>query len=118
MSEVAGGDRDTEKTGRGIASRRAWVGQVVRGKALSYHEGTNTVVNAQLIILPLHRNGKSKASLWRRLDALVAQTTMPEEFQSRHVSCLCNDCGSRFDTTFHIHGLQCTSCGGYNTRRV
>lgn len=46
------------------------------------------------------------------------QTPMPTEYRDMRVRLLCNDCNTRFETAFHVVGHKCTSCGGYNTRRL
>ena len=57
-------------------------------------------------------------SQWNQIDQLIAETTMPEEYQDWHVKILCSDCHQESMTNFHIIGMKCQSCGGYNTRRI
>ncbi|KAF8015052.1 hypothetical protein BT93_H0750 [Corymbia citriodora subsp. variegata] len=54
---------------------------------------------------------------WRMLDAEIAATVMPEEYQYE-VSILCNDCNKTGKVPFHIFGLKCRDCCSYNTRRI
>jgi RING finger/CHY zinc finger protein 1 len=43
---------------------------------------------------------------------------MPVEYRNMSVNVLCNDCSIEFETVFHVAGFKCSTCGGYNTRRV
>ncbi|XP_074268332.1 E3 ubiquitin-protein ligase MIEL1-like [Silene latifolia] len=52
---------------------------------------------------------------WERLDAEVAATPMPDEYQYE-VLVLCNDCSSTSTVRFHIFGHKCSDCNSYNTR--
>jgi RING finger/CHY zinc finger protein 1 len=54
---------------------------------------------------------------WKRMDLIIREWPMPGEYASVICKCLCNDCGEFSQTPFHIHGLKCQKCGGYNTRR-
>lgn len=54
---------------------------------------------------------------WRIRDEEVANTPMPEEYRHRTEAILCNDCGLRCATPFHVLGLKCGHCNSYNTRR-
>ena len=55
---------------------------------------------------------------WIHIDRLIQETTMPENYQNWEVKILCSDCHEETNTIFHIIGLKCMSCGGYNTRRI
>ena len=55
---------------------------------------------------------------WKQIDQIVQETTMPEEYQNWSVKILCSDCHNESNVKFHIIGLKCQSCGGYNTRRI
>jgi len=57
-------------------------------------------------------------SVWQSLDEEVAATPMPEEYADMMVTVLCNDCHKQGDVKFHIVGLKCSHCGGYNTRQI
>jgi len=48
----------------------------------------------------------------------VAATPMPPEYANMRVGILCNDCHAKGEVAFHIVGLKCGDCGGYNTRQV
>ena len=52
------------------------------------------------------------------MDEVVAQTPMPLEYRTWAVEVLCNDCHETSSTLFHVVGLKCGNCGGYNTRRT
>ena len=52
------------------------------------------------------------------MDEVVAQTPMPLEYRTWAVEVLCNDCHETSSTLFHVVGLKCGNCGGYNTRRA
>ncbi|CBZ53309.1 hypothetical protein NCLIV_030960 [Neospora caninum Liverpool] len=54
---------------------------------------------------------------WERLDEEVARTPLPDELR-RKATAICNDCGARSEVDYHIVGLKCGSCGGYNTREM
>lgn len=58
------------------------------------------------------------SALWRRLDAEVAATRMPEEYRRWRVSISCNDCQGGGSVPFHVLGLKCPGCSSYNTRRL
>ena len=47
---------------------------------------------------------------------IVVET--PEEYQNWSVKILCSDCHNESNVNFHIIGLKCQSCAGYNTRRI
>ncbi len=57
------------------------------------------------------------AGVWARLDAEVAATPMPAEYDGVRVSVVCADCNTSGDAPFHVVGLRCGACGGYNTAR-
>ncbi|KAF4641671.1 CHY zinc finger domain-containing protein [Toxoplasma gondii GAB2-2007-GAL-DOM2] len=57
------------------------------------------------------------ARIWERLDEEVARTPLPEELR-RKATAICNDCGTRSEVDYHIVGLKCRNCGGYNTREM
>lgn len=58
-----------------------------------------------------------KSEDWRMLDAEIAATVMPKEYQYK-VTILCNDCNKAGHVPFHIFGLKCSECRSYNTRRI
>ena len=51
------------------------------------------------------------------LDQEIEQTPMPPEY-NYDVQILCNDCHKESEAKFHIFGMKCIHCSGYNTRRV
>lgn len=57
-------------------------------------------------------------TLWDYLDAEVLATTMPKEYENYLVDILCKDCHKVSKVKFHIVGLKCLHCGGYNTCRT
>uniref|UniRef100_A0A2M3Z639 Putative vitellogenin n=1 Tax=Anopheles braziliensis TaxID=58242 RepID=A0A2M3Z639_9DIPT len=56
--------------------------------------------------------------LWEFLDAEVAATPMPKEYENYFVDILCKDCHKESTVKFHVVGLKCTHCGAYNTCRT
>jgi RING finger/CHY zinc finger protein 1 len=52
------------------------------------------------------------------IDAEIENTPMPEEYKEFFVNILCNDCQGTSNVKFHVIGLKCQQCGGYNTRKV
>jgi len=57
-------------------------------------------------------------SVWESIDEAVANTPMPEIYLNYHVSILCRDCHETSKVLFHVVGLKCSECGGYNTTRI
>lgn len=53
--------------------------------------------------------------LWERLDAEIADTPMPLPYQKLFRSILCKDCSVLSTAPFHVVGMKCSACGGYNT---
>jgi len=58
------------------------------------------------------------STVWQGIDEAVANTQMPEIYRTYHVSILCRDCHEESKVVFHVLGLKCGSCGGYNTTRI
>lgn len=52
------------------------------------------------------------------LDEEIGMFEMPDEYKDMMVQILCNDCHGKTMTNFHVIGLKCHECGGYNTRRI
>lgn len=52
------------------------------------------------------------------LDEEIEAIEMPEEYRDMMIDILCNDCHEKSNVKFHIIGLKCGECGGYNTRRI
>jgi len=57
-------------------------------------------------------------SVWEHFDEAVQSTPMPEIYRNYRVSVLCRDCHETSKVIFHVIGLKCDSCGGYNTTRI
>ncbi|PFH38730.1 CHY zinc finger domain-containing protein [Besnoitia besnoiti] len=55
--------------------------------------------------------------IWERLDEEVERTPLPDELK-RKAFAKCNDCDAKTQVDYHIVGLKCGNCGGYNTREV
>jgi RING finger/CHY zinc finger protein 1 len=51
------------------------------------------------------------------IDQEIINTPMPQDY-NYNVKILCNDCHVESDTKFHIIGLKCLECNGYNTKQV
>lgn len=58
------------------------------------------------------------AVYFRMLDALLEAEVLPEEFQGRTQSILCNDCDARGTVPFHFVYNKCGQCSSYNTRVI
>ena len=56
-------------------------------------------------------------STWKVIDGIIAQTPMPEEHCLWKVEILCADGHEKSKPPFHVEGLKCGACGGYNTTR-
>ncbi|TNV76650.1 hypothetical protein FGO68_gene5314 [Halteria grandinella] len=54
----------------------------------------------------------------KALEREIESTPMPEEFRSKKVQILCNDCQERSQVFFHILGAKCQGCNSYNTRQL
>ena len=55
--------------------------------------------------------------VWKIYDKEIAETPMPEEYQDLYANIQCRDCLKTSLTIFHILGLKCGECGGFNTVR-
>ncbi|KAA8491121.1 putative RING finger protein [Porphyridium purpureum] len=53
---------------------------------------------------------------YKRLDEVMQNEQLPEEYQSLMNKILCNDCGQKSDARFHFLYHKCSNCAGYNTR--
>ena len=61
--------------------------------------------------------GPDRDDLWARLRLALIETPMPPEV-TRPVVARCNDCGAKFDASFHAFELyECNKCGGFNVQR-
>lgn len=57
-------------------------------------------------------------TLWEFLDNEIENTPMPEEYENMKVDILCRDCHVKSYVKFHVAGLKCSNCAGYNTTRI
>ncbi|KAI8601349.1 zinc-ribbon-domain-containing protein [Dissophora ornata] len=53
---------------------------------------------------------------YQRIDALLAEETIPPEYANIVSIILCNDCEIRSETPYHFLYHKCDKCKGYNTR--
>ncbi|KAK1298709.1 hypothetical protein QJS10_CPB14g01196 [Acorus calamus] len=58
------------------------------------------------------------SKVWEMMDLEVAATPIPEVYQNRMVSILCNDCGASSTVQFHVLAQKCLKCKSYNTRHM
>lgn len=58
------------------------------------------------------------SSMYKFLDHEIASVQMPDEYKDVIYDILCNECEKKSQCKFHVAGLKCSLCGGYNTRRV
>lgn len=56
--------------------------------------------------------------VWDSIDSTILNTEMPEIYRNYHVNILCRDCHEESKVVFHVIGLKCGGCGGYNTTRI
>lgn len=56
------------------------------------------------------------SSFYSRLDEVLANENLPDEYANRRSHILCNDCGQKSDARFHFMYHKCDNCRGYNTR--
>jgi len=52
------------------------------------------------------------------IDDEVMATPMPDEYKDIDLEILCNDCLKKSNVKFHIVGLKCQHCFGYNTKKI
>ena len=55
---------------------------------------------------------------WKQTDHIIRQSPMPEIYKDWKVKVLCSDCHNESENNYHVIGIKCLSCGGYNTRRI
>ncbi|KAI8607939.1 zinc-ribbon-domain-containing protein [Chytriomyces sp. MP71] len=53
---------------------------------------------------------------FRRIDAMLAQHTMPPEYTNSYTFIYCNDCEKKCYAKFHFLYHKCVCCKGYNTK--
>jgi len=56
------------------------------------------------------------SNFYARLDEVLANERLPEEYANRRSHILCNDCGRKSNAQFHFMYHKCDNCSGYNTR--
>ncbi|AYV83817.1 MAG: CHY zinc finger family protein [Hyperionvirus sp.] len=52
------------------------------------------------------------------LEQEILATPMPDEYKDKKVNIICNDCGSKSQTSFHIFGHKCQKCNSFNTDQI
>ena len=57
-------------------------------------------------------------SVWNRMKIEKNLVLMPEEYRETKIRISCQDCGLESETVFHVVGLECSSCGSFNTQRI
>merc|ERR1712241_1293867 len=55
--------------------------------------------------------------VWNIYDKEISETPMPDEYQDLYANIQCRDCLKTSLSIFHILGLKCGECGGFNTVR-
>ncbi|XP_074592704.1 E3 ubiquitin-protein ligase MIEL1-like [Curcuma longa] len=58
------------------------------------------------------------SSIWKKLDEEIEATKMLENYRSRKVWILCNDCNDTTEVIYHFIGQKCSHCHSYNTRKT
>ncbi|XP_064936013.1 E3 ubiquitin-protein ligase MIEL1-like [Musa acuminata AAA Group] len=58
------------------------------------------------------------SKIWRKMDEEIEETAMPEDYRTRKVWILCNDCNDTTEVFYHIIGQKCSHCQSYNTRMI
>ncbi|KAK8262273.1 hypothetical protein V6Z11_D13G245900 [Gossypium hirsutum] len=58
------------------------------------------------------------SKVWEKFDEEIAATPMPEQYQNKMVSILCNDCETKSLVRFHVLAQKCPNCKSYNTRQT
>lgn len=61
---------------------------------------------------------RDMSKVWEKYDVEIAAIPMPEPYQNKMVSILCNDCGSKSCVQYHIVAQKCPNCKSYNTRQL
>jgi RING finger/CHY zinc finger protein 1 len=57
------------------------------------------------------------AEVWKEMDEEIEETQMPVEYKDLYASIQCKDCFHCGVAAFHVVGMKCGGCGGYNTTR-
>ncbi|KAJ3227771.1 hypothetical protein HK099_000444 [Clydaea vesicula] len=53
---------------------------------------------------------------FKRIDAMLAQHQMPQEYENTQSHIYCNDCEKKAFSKFHFLYHKCVHCNGYNTK--
>ena len=53
---------------------------------------------------------------FERMEDMVKDHQMPEEYQSYRAEILCNDCHAKETMQYHFVGHKCSDCSSWNTR--
>ncbi|AYV80384.1 MAG: CHY zinc finger family protein [Harvfovirus sp.] len=56
--------------------------------------------------------------IYELMEQEILATPMPDEYKDKKVNIICNDCGAKSETLFHIFGHKCQPCGSFNTDRT
>lgn len=54
-------------------------------------------------------------TVWQHLDDEIAASPMPGPYRDLHRPILCKDCLVKGTAPYHVAGMKCGACGGYNT---
>ena len=54
--------------------------------------------------------------VWAAMRFEKEQIEMPDKYKTLMKKIICNDCSKECETEFHVVGLECKHCGGFNTR--
>ena len=55
---------------------------------------------------------------FKRIDNMLAQHTMPSEYEKWVSWVLCNDCEKKSYSKYHFLYHKCGECGSYNTKTI
>ena len=55
---------------------------------------------------------------FNRMDVMIEEHKMPEEYKHMKAEILCNDCHLKEKMPYHLVGHKCTSCKSWNTRVI
>ena len=54
--------------------------------------------------------------VWPAMGFEKEQLETPDKYKTLMKKIICNDCSKECETEFHVVGLECKHCGGFNTR--
>ncbi|KAJ3362187.1 hypothetical protein HDU91_003544 [Kappamyces sp. JEL0680] len=55
---------------------------------------------------------------FRRIDAMLAEHSMPPEYQNSYSNIYCNDCEKKSTAKYHFLYHKCNFCNGYNSKVI